>query len=187
MAKRKKRIKIIIALPFVWVLVVLLYQCKTAAKETPKVNSQELISSADILLTNWHVAAAEANYDAYFGTMDSISIFIGTDFTENWSKKEFEAFSKPYFDRGKAWSFSAIDRNIYHNEDGSFVWFDELLQTWMGICRGSGVIENKDGLLKLKHYVLSVTVPNDQVSGFLELKPQELDSIFVKSLSFKKN
>lgn len=165
-------------------LAVLFYQCETPQKDSSKVNSQELIASADALLTNWHIAAAEANYDNYFGTMDSISIFIGTDYAENWSKKEFEVFSKPYFDKGKAWSFSAIDRNIYHNEDGSFIWFDELLQTWMGICRGSGVIEKKGGILKLKHYVLSVTVPNDQVSGFLELKPQELDSTFVRNLNF---
>jgi hypothetical protein len=185
MTKRKRRTNSIV-FPFLWVLALLLYQCEAPKNKALKVPSQELISSADVLLTHWHVAAAEANYDAYFGAMDSISIFIGTDFTENWSKKEFEDFSKPYFDKGKAWSFSAIDRNIYHNEDGSFIWFDELLQTWMGICRGSGVIENKDGTLKLKHYVLSVTVPNDQVSGFLKLKEQELDSTYIQSLSFKK-
>ena len=185
MIKRKKIINRFV-FPFLVVLAVLFYQCETPKKEVVQVNSEELISSADAVLTNWHIAAAEANYENYFGAMDSVSIFIGTDFTENWPKKEFEEFSKPYFDRGKAWSFSAIDRNIYHNEDGSFIWFDELLQTWMGLCRGSGVIENKDGVLKIKHYVLSVTVPNDQISGFLKLKEQELDSTFVQSLTFKK-
>lgn len=144
----------------------------------------ELKASANIFITNWHNAAAEANYENYFGKMDSISVFIGTDYTENWNKKEFESFSKPYFDKGKAWSFSAIDRNIYTSDSGEFVWFDELLQTWMGICRGSGVLENKNGNLTLKHYVLSVTVPNDSVSSFLKLKPKELDSTFVKGLKF---
>ena len=185
MEKQRKRRRTSLYIYFgLAILSISLISCQPQQTEKP-VDTQQLISSADSLLTEWHIAAAEANYSNYFNAMDSVSIFIGTDYTENWTKKEFENFSKPYFDRGKAWSFSAIDRNIYTSDDGSIVWFDELLQTWMGVCRGSGVIENKDGKLKIKHYVLSVTVPNDQVSGFLKLKPQELDSTFVKNLSFK--
>ena len=89
------------------------------------------------------MAAAEANFDAYFGKMDTISVFIGTDASENWTKKEFSDFSKPYFDKGKAWDFKTLERNIYVNTSGDFVWFDELLNTWMGTCRGSGVLEKK--------------------------------------------
>ena len=181
--KRTKKITNLVLLTGLLLLCVGFYNCQPS-KETTPVDTKKLITSADSLLTQWHIAAAEANFDNYFNAMDSVSVFIGTDFTENWDKREFQDFSKPYFDRGKAWSFSAIDRNIYTSDDGSIVWFDELLQTWMGICRGSGVIENKDGNLKIKHYVLSVTVPNDQVSGFLKLKPQELDSTFVRNLSF---
>lgn len=184
MTRRKRRIN---RLSFLLLLITMVafYQCNPTMDGRRKFNSSSLKASADSLLTDWHIAAAEANYENYFDAMDSISIFIGTDYTENWTKEEFEAFSKPYFDKGKAWSFSAIDRNIYHNEDGTFLWFDELLQTWMGICRGSGVIEVKNGSLTLKHYVLSVTIPNDQVNGFLQLKQQELDSTFVRNLSFK--
>jgi len=144
-----------------------------------------LTTNVDFFFVDWHQAAAEANYQAYFDKMDSLSVFIGTDYTENWEKSEFETFSKPYFDKGKAWSFKAIERNIYMNETKDFIWFDELLQTWMGICRGSGVIQVKDQKLRLKHYVLSVTVPNDRVNQFLKLKPNELDSAFVKTLDKK--
>jgi hypothetical protein len=35
-----------------------------------------------------------------------MAIFIGTDATENWNKMQFQAFAKPFFDRGKAWSFA---------------------------------------------------------------------------------
>jgi hypothetical protein len=28
-------------------------------------------------------------------------LFIGTDATENWGKPAFQAFAKPYFDKGK--------------------------------------------------------------------------------------
>ncbi|MFD1079898.1 nuclear transport factor 2 family protein, partial [Longispora fulva] len=55
------------------------------------------------LLNQWHKAAAEANFDAYFSKMADESIFIGTDPTENWDKQSFMNFSKPYFDKGKAW------------------------------------------------------------------------------------
>jgi hypothetical protein len=36
-------------------------------------------------------------------------------------------------------------------------WFDELLNTQMKICRGSGVLVKIDGKWKIKHYVLSMT------------------------------
>ena len=38
----------------------------------------------DTILTKWHQAASEANFDTYFGLMASEGVFIGTDATENW-------------------------------------------------------------------------------------------------------
>ena len=77
-------------------------------------------------LDQWHAAAAAANFETYFGALAEESIFIGTDATENWNKKQFQAFAKPYFDKGKAWNFKAIERNIYFSENGKVVWFDEI-------------------------------------------------------------
>lgn len=170
-------------IPFTFLLsIFLFFGCQPKENSFNEEEEKQLISSVDSLLTNWHKAAAEAHFDNYFGKMDSISIFIGTDASENWSKTAFENFSKPYFDKGKAWSFSAFDRNIYTSEDGSYIWFDELLSTWMGICRGSGVIENKNNQLKIKHYVLSVTVPNDDIQELIKIK-KEKDSIFERDFS----
>jgi len=166
------------------IFTLLLSNCESPKTSLSDDDQAKLISSTDQFLSNWHVAAAEANYENYFGKMDSISVFIGTDASENWDKTEFASFSKPYFDQGKAWSFSALERNIYTNKEGSFLWFDELLDTWMGLCRGSGVLENKDGNLTIKHYVLSVTVPNDDIQGLIELK-KEKDSLFSQSLRNK--
>lgn len=178
----KKRITNTI-LPFTFLLLnFLFFSCQSGEKLITETDKKQLISSADSLLTNWHLAASEANFENYFDKMDSISIFIGTDASENWSKAAFENFSKPYFDKGKAWSFSAFDRNIYTSDDGAYIWFDELLSTWMGICRGSGVIENKDNQLKIKHYVLSVTIPNDDIQELIKIK-KEKDSIFERSFS----
>lgn len=122
------------------------------------------------LLEAWHKAAAEANYDGYFGLMADESVFIGTDATENWNKQEFMEWSKPYFDRGKAWSFTTLERNIFLGKDEEIAWFDELLDTQMGICRGSGVVVKVDGEWQVKHYVLSIAIPNENVDAVTSLK-----------------
>ncbi len=122
------------------------------------------------LLNNWHKAAAEARFDDYFEALDEQSVFIGTDATENWDKPAFMKFAKPYFDRGKAWNFTVLERHIYLSKDGKTAWFDELLNTQMKICRGSGIlIKTKKGW-KIKHYVLSMTVPNDNVDEVVKIK-----------------
>jgi hypothetical protein len=134
----------------------------------------------NLTLNDWHKAASEADFTGYFKKMDSISVFIGTDASENWSKEKFESFSKPYFDKGKAWDFKTLERNIYVNKSGDFVWFDELLTTWMGTCRGSGVLERKNNAWKIKHYVLSVSIPNNDVKDIVALKRRN-DSLFLQN------
>ena len=140
-----------------------------------KLQSEKL--NITVILDNWHKAAAVANYEMYFGAMSDESIFIGTDATENWNKKQFQAFAKPYFDKGKAWNFKAIERNIYFSENGKVVWFDELLSTQMKICRGSGVLIQENGQWKIKHYVLSMTIPNDNVDEVVKIKSVIEDKI----------
>ncbi|MDX1427235.1 MAG: nuclear transport factor 2 family protein, partial [Salegentibacter mishustinae] len=120
-------------------------------------------SNIDQALTQWHEAASEANFEEYFSLMTEDGVFIGTDPTENWQNKDFRAFSKPYFDRGKAWNFKTLERNIYTEENSDIAWFDELLATQMGICRGSGVLQKTEEGWKIAHYVLSITIPNENV------------------------
>lgn len=141
-------------------------------------------SKIHVNLDLWHNAAAEANFDAYFNLMTSDGVFIGTDATENWQNNAFKNFSKPYFDKGKAWNFTPLQRNIYVSKDCEIAWFDELLHTQMGICRGSGIMKVEDGQWKVSHYVLSITIPNDQVKQIVEIK-KELDSLLIRELSEK--
>jgi ketosteroid isomerase-like protein len=124
----------------------------------------------NVVIDNWHKAAGEAQFDAYFNLMTDDAIFIGTDATENWNKTQFQAFAKPFFDRGKAWSFKAIERHIYVDKSGRTAWFDELLDTQMKICRGSGVLLKVGNDWKIKHYVLSMSVPNDNVTEVVKIK-----------------
>jgi ketosteroid isomerase-like protein len=118
----------------------------------------------------WHIAAAQADASAYFGMMAPESIFIGTDKTENWTKAEFEALYRPYFAEGKSWDFIPIDRNWYFNKTDNMAWFDETLETWMGVCQSSGVMEKQsNGEWLIKHYQLSLTVDNDQIDAVIEV------------------
>ena len=131
-------------------------------------------------LDNWHKAAAEGNAKNYFGTMSDESIFIGTDATENWNKKQFQDFAKQYFDRGRAWDFKPLNRNIYFDETGKVAWFDELLDTWMKVCQGSGVMVKENGVWKIKHYVLSMTVPNDNTTEVIKITAPIQDELVRK-------
>ncbi len=156
---------------------------KNEQKKTLRVNTISEKKAIQTVLINWHKNAAEANFDAYFNAMSNKSIFIGTDASENWNIEAFKNFSKPHFDKGKAWNFNAFDRNIYIDPEGNIAWFDELLDTWMGICRGSGVLKKTDNSWKIEHYVLSLTTPNDNIEEVKRINAKH-DSIFLKK--FKK-
>jgi ketosteroid isomerase-like protein len=151
--------------------IVVFYSCAT--KKT--VDIPDVEQSIDA----WHQAAAQANFEDYFDLMTDEGIFIGTDATENWQLTEFKVFSKPYFDTGKAWSFTSLERHVY--TQNGIVYFDELLDTQMGICRGSGVMKMQDGTWKIAHYVLSIAVPNDKVSSLTQMK-KEWDQNYMKEL-----
>ena len=124
----------------------------------------------DSMLTSYHAAAAHADFDAYFNHFTDDAVFIGTDATELWHKPSFMAYAKPYFDKGKAWSFTAVQRNIYMHPEGTMAWFDELLDTRMKLCRGSGVVLKQGSDWKVQHYVLSMTIPNAQADTVITAK-----------------
>ena len=139
--------------------------------------SQDNKNEINLVINNWHKAASVANFNDYFSALTDDSIFIGTDATENWNKTEFEAFAKPYFEKGKAWNFTPIERHIYFSEDKKTAWFDELLDTQMKICRGSGVLARINNTWKIKHYVLSMTIPNDNTNEVVKIKASLEDPI----------
>ena len=126
-------------------------------------------SEINELMDRWHRAAAVADEDVFFGSMTADGVYIGTDASERWTRDEMRVWSKKYFDGDAAWDFKPLSRNIQFSEDRSMAWFDELLDTWMGTCRSSGVITNTDDGWKIKHYHLSIAVPNERVDGYLEL------------------
>ncbi|ASO05268.1 SnoaL-like domain protein [Arenibacter algicola] len=129
------------------------------------------------ILDSLHRAAGSTDFDAYFNLMTSDAVFIGTDASENWQVEEFKAYAKPHFDKGKAWNFKAVERQIYVNDEGDYAWFDELLDTQMKLCRGSGVLRKESGDWKIAHYVLSLVIPNEHVSEVILIKQEKDDRI----------
>jgi hypothetical protein len=153
--------------------------CKNHKKDPA--NEREQIAA---FLDSFNEAAARADFDAYFNFYSDDAVFIGTDATEYWDKSSFMAYAKPHFDKGKAWSFKSVERHIYLDKTGSFAWFDELLNTQMKICRGSGVLIKQDDEWKIKQYVLSMTIPNEQADTIIKIKSSIEDEI-IKKLSQK--
>lgn len=131
-------------------------------------------------LDAWHKAAGDASFEPYFALMANDAIFIGTDATENWNKADFKVWAKPFFDKGKAWNFTALERHVFFDATGKTAWFDELLDTQMKICRGSGVMVKEGKEWKVKHYVLSMTVPNDNVDEIIKIKAPIEDVLITK-------
>ncbi len=126
-------------------------------------------TEVNLFIDQWHEAAAKTNSDVFFGSMAEESIYIGTDAKERWTKAAFFSFAKPYFDKGKAWDFKPYDRDLHFSADGQYVWFSELLSTWMGVCRGSGIISKTMDGWEIRQYHLSVTVPNEVIKDFITL------------------
>lgn len=163
----------------------LVYACKQKSDPDRKANSnagetQKVASLLDTL----NATAARADYAAYFNCYDKDAIFMGTDATERWTRDSFAVWAKPFFDRGRAWNFSAMERNIYFSPDSTLAWFDELLRTQMKICRGSGVLVKRGEDWKLKQYVLSATIPNGLMDTVVSMKAS-IEELLIKEKTQK--
>ena len=134
-----------------------------------------LFAALDKLVDDWHQAASDADYISYFGAMDKSFIFLGTAPGERWTKGEFALFSKPYFDKGKAWSFTPSNRIWSFSRNGKTAWFDEDLDTWMRGCRGAGIAEKRKGKWKLVSYNLTILIENEKIQEFIDLRDAPLE------------
>lgn len=133
------------------------------------------IEELNVLIDNWHVAAAQGNFDGYFGVTTEEFVFLGTAPGERWTQEEFKAFCKPYFDRGRAWDFKPSNRIWEFSKNGKTAWFDEDLDTWMRGCRGTGVARKIKGEWKIVYYNLHVLIENEKIDAFIELRDKEVE------------
>ncbi|WUR12740.1 nuclear transport factor 2 family protein [[Empedobacter] haloabium] len=150
--------------------VALLLSVPACAAEPPAATTATAPDAAFVRQVNafvdgWHDDAAHTR-PAYFDKIAPQGVYIGTDKSEIWTRDQFKAWARPFWERKKAWSFTAQKRNVYYSPDRRYVWFDEQLSTQMGTCQASGVLRNTgDGFL-VEHYQLSMAVPNALNAGF---------------------
>ena len=126
--------------------------------------------SLDSLVNQWHLDAAHAKITPSFSAMSENFVFLGTAPGERWEKEMFRSFCQPYFDKGKAWSFTPSKRNWVVLKDQKTAWFDEDLTTWMGGCRGSGICVMENGTWKIAYYNLTVLIENEKMDQFIKLR-----------------
>ena len=126
---------------------------------TPLIKADDQLAELDALLDGLHLDAHEANFETYFARYSSDAIFLGTDKTERWTIKEFKEYAKPAFADGHGWTYTVVERNW--EGEGTTRWVDEILfNEKLGHCRGSSVVEFKNGQWKIAHYALTMLVPN---------------------------
>lgn len=139
------------------------------------------------MLDQFNEAAARSDFKGYFAFFTEDAIFIGTDATEHWDKKSFMIWAKPHFDKKKTWKFKSMERHIYFNKGmNDIAWFDELLDTQMKICRGSGVVIKQGDQWKVQQYVLSMTIPNEKTDSVIRLKAPLEDPLILSLPLLKK-
>jgi hypothetical protein len=133
-------------------------------------SQNEVEKELNLLIDTWHLAATKADFNAYFEKTDNSFIFLGTAPNERWDKKQFMAFSLPYFEKGKAWDFKASNRKWNFSEDQKMAWFDEDLDTWMKGCRGAGILKFDGNEWKIVYYNLTVLIENEKIKKFIQLR-----------------
>ena len=141
----------------------------------PQADREASAGEVAAVLDDWHDAAAQADFERYFGHFAEDGIFLGTDATERWTVAEFRDYARPHFEAGRAWTFRATRREVIFASDGGLAWFDEDLETEnLGPARGSGVlVRSAGGRWRIAHYNLTVTVPNERFREVRELLEAE--------------
>ena len=122
-----------------------------------------------------HLYAHEADGKKYFSLYSDDAVFMGTDATERWPIAKFKIYANARFNSGKGWTYTPTSRYIYFNENKDTAWFDEtVVNAKYGECRGTGVLEKIGGEWKIRHYNLTVPVPNNLLVAVVEMiKEQE--------------
>jgi len=160
-----------------FMLPVLYIACSSPQHDSPAMDKIKEQQQVIAMLDSFNHAAAKADYKTYFNFYTEDAIFTGTDATERWDKPAFMAWAKPIFNKGHAWDFKALERHVYFDSTGRLAWLDELLNTRMKICRGSGVAVKQGNEWKIKQYILSATIPNEQLDTVIKIKAKLEDSL----------
>lgn len=141
-----------------------------ACQQKNPYNKYENKASLIKFIDNWHKNASQMNLELYFDAIAENGVYIGTDPEEFWTKSEFKNWVNKTIKLKSGFYFQTIDRNIFFNDEEDMAWFNEKLNTSIGICHATGVVTQMRNGWKINYYQLSVTVPNELLKPFIELK-----------------
>jgi len=114
------------------------------------------------VLDEFHAAASAADEQRYLALLAPGAVFLGTDPDERWAGEDYRAFVHRYFSQGKGWAYTPSRRAVEVAADGRTAWFDERLENeWYGECRGTGVLQLRDGEWTIEQYNLTIPIPNE--------------------------
>lgn len=114
-------------------------------------------TAVNLVLDQYHAAAAEGNWNVYFDLMSDDGVFLGTDVGERWPKEVFRSYAA-----GRSgWLYTPRERNVNFTPDGNTAWFDEVLDSASyGTSRGTGVLIRTSDGWKISQYHLTFPIPN---------------------------
>lgn len=109
-----------------------------------------------------HDAADKGDSIRYLNHFAKDGVFMGTDDWERWPYAEFAEYVNSRFKDGEGWSYKPVKRFTNFSDDQTMAWVDEILESekW-GRFRGTAVLANTDMGWKLKHYSMTMLVPNE--------------------------
>jgi SnoaL-like domain len=120
------------------------------------------IEHVEAVLDELHAAASVADEERYLAALAPHAVFLGTDISERWVGEELRALVHSRFSRGEGWTYVPSDRSVEIADDGHIAWFDERLENESyGECRGTGVLQLRDGEWKIEQYNLMIPIPNE--------------------------
>lgn len=116
----------------------------------------------EAVLDGFHAAASSADESEYLALLAPDAVFLGTDGGERWAGETYRAFIHSYFSRGIGWTYTPAQRSVAVAVDGGTAWFDERLENdSYGACRGTGVLQLRDGEWRVEQYNLTIPIPNE--------------------------
>ncbi|MBL4673413.1 MAG: nuclear transport factor 2 family protein, partial [Arenicella sp.] len=128
------------------------------------------VARINLKMDDFHDAADKGDKTRYLNHFAKDGVFMGTDDWERWPYEAFSKYVNKHFKDGKGWSYTPIKRYTNLNNQKTFAWVDEIVESekW-GRFRGTAVLENTEQGWKLKHYSLTVLVPNESWEGVSDL------------------
>lgn len=152
-------------------LALALLACLSGSCVTTNAGRDESTRAAvEAALEDFHDAASRADGERYFAHFTPDAVFIGTDPKERWSLQEFQAYARPYFDKGQGWTYVKVSRHVALGPARDVAWFDERLRNESyGLVRGSGVLVLRAGEWRIAQYNLGFEVPNELSAELVRL------------------